>query len=251
MKNTWTIGLLLLLSGPSAPTGTARPLGTDVYEDTSKTVQFDVSPLLNARSVTTFLNGELITWNKGVDDSWSGLATRAAADKMGSVDKIAFPDDGTFAANPFHPLVVLHFSNADANGNQVRFTHRNAADSYSFDVEAHHYAHLSLFFMSAFGSSELTAEILYHDQFSETRTFSIEDWAVNFTETEDRFILSSDLAKWGDQNTELEPDNHYLTGINLKPDPTRRVSRIIIRKPASESTLTFWGASGYIAGPPL
>ena len=135
------------------------------YSNLARTIQFDVKPLLNARMVTTFSNGKLVCWNKGVDGTWSGLATRSAADLMGSKDKIALPNDGTFEANAFHPKVVLNFSDADATGNQVRFTDKNISDSYSFPVAENCYSNISLFFMSAFGSSDITVEITYSDKF--------------------------------------------------------------------------------------
>ncbi len=217
------------------------------YSNNLKTIQFDVKSLLNARVVTTIRNGELITWNKGIDGSWSGLATRSAADAMGSKDKIAFPDNGIFQAGKFNPQVVLNFSNKDAAGNQVRFTDKNVADSYSFNVTENLYSNISLFFMSAFGTSNFTVEITYSDKTSEVKKYSLEDWATRFPENEAKYFLSANLAKWGDKNTELEKDNHYLAGINIMPSQKKKVVKITINKPASETTFTFWGASGYCA----
>ena len=68
------------------------------YNIASRTVQFAVSPLLNARVVTTLSESKLVTWNQGIDGTWSGLATRSAAESMGSKGVIALPDNGTFSS---------------------------------------------------------------------------------------------------------------------------------------------------------
>jgi lysophospholipase L1-like esterase len=215
------------------------------YSNSSRTIQFDVKSLLNARMVTTWSNGTLVCWNKGVDGTWSGLATRSAADLMGSKDKVALPNSGTFEANAFHPKVVLNFSDADGTGNQVRFTDKNVADSYSFPVAPNEYSNLSLFFMSAFGSSDITVEISYSDKTSETKKYTIIDWAWRIDESETKYFLAANMAKWGNAYTELEKDSHYLMGINIQPDSSKKVVKITVSKPVSETTLSFWGATGY------
>jgi len=220
------------------------------YTNSSRTIQFDVKSLLNARMITTYSNGKLVCWNKGVDGTWSGLATRSAADLMGSKDKVALPNNGTFEANAFHPKVVLNFSDADATGNQVRFTDKNTADSYSFPVAPNCYSNISLFFMSAFGSSEINIEITYSDKTTELKKYTIEDWAWRIDENETKYFLAANMAKWGNAYTELEKDSHYLMAINIQPDITKKVVKITVNKPVSETTLSFWGATGYgIASP--
>jgi len=215
------------------------------YSNLARTIQFDVKSLLNARMITTWSNGKLVSWNKGVDGTWSGLATRSAADLMGSKDKIALPNDGTFEANAFHPKVVLNFSDADATGNQVRFTDKNISDSYSFPVAENCYSNISLFFMSAFGSSDITVEITYSDKTFQLKKYTIEDWAWRIDENETKYFLAANMAKWGNAYTELEKDSHYLMGVNIQPDITKKVIKITVNKPASESTFSFWGATGY------
>ena len=215
------------------------------YTNSSRTIQFDVKSLLNARMITTYSNGKLVCWNKGVDGTWSGLATRSAADLMGSKDKVALPNNGAFEVNAFHPNVKLNFSDADATGNQVRFTDKNIADSYSFPVAPNCYSNISLFFMSAFGSSEITIEIVYSDKTTQLKKYTIEDWAWRIDENETKYFLAANMAKWGNAYTELEKDSHYLMAVNIQPDITKKVTEITINKPASESTFSFWGATGY------
>ncbi len=237
---------LSLAAAGRGPAAAEPPVSASAdYSDQARTVQFQVGPLLNARLVTTLSNDALIAWNKGIDEKWSGLATRAAADAMGSQTRIALPNDGLFPPNSFHPQATLHFSNADASGSQVHFTARQTADSYSFETGNEAFSHLSLFFMSAFGASQISVEIAYADNTKETRNYSVEDWASKIPETNEKYFLAANLAKWGPKNTELEKDRHYIMGINLKPDPTKPVARVTINKPASATSLSFWGATGY------
>ncbi len=221
------------------------------YSDRIRTIQFNTKDILNYRVVTTFTNGKLIPWNKGVDGAWSGLATRSAADTMGSKDKLALPDNGSFPSNELHPFVVLNFVNSDAAGNQIRFTDKKTDDVYSFSVPENSYSNLSLFFMSAFGTSYISVTILYSDNTSEDKTYSIEDWAAKISENEYKYCLVSNLAKWGNNNSEMEKDNHYLMGINIKPSDNKKVVKVTIHKPSSGTTLTFWGATGYVARSPV
>ena len=236
-------------AAPTAQTANvsnSRKTPSPDYSEAARAVQFNVKGMLNARVVTTCSNGTLQTWNKGIDGVWSGLATRQAADLMGSKGRVALPDDATFQANSLHPQVVLHFPNDDVSGNQVRFSDKGTADAYSFYPSSGYLSHLSLFFMSAFGTSEINVEIEYTDNTKEFRMYSIEDWAKKVPESEEKYFLSANLAKWGAKNTELEKDSHYLMGIELKPAPTKKVSCVTVKKPASPTTLTFWGATGYL-----
>jgi lysophospholipase L1-like esterase len=227
------------------PLKASGPLSDVDYTINSKTIQLNVKSLLNARVVTTCTSGRLVTWNKGIDGEWSGLATRTAADSMGSRDKLALPDNGIFPATQFHPLVVMNYSNGDGLSNQVRFTAPNTEDSYSINVPVNYYSTLSLFFMSAFGTSDIIIEIFYSDKTSEILKVALEDWAVKITESDTKYFLSADLAKWGNKNTELEKDHHYVMGINVKPAAGKKAVKIKITKPASSTSLVFWGATGY------
>lgn len=248
MENYFKCSLVLFFTGFLLSKGIANNIESVGYDfsDQSKTVQFDVKTLLNARAVTTISNGRLITWNKGIDGIYSGLATRVAADSMGSKGVLALPDNGIFAANKFHPLVVLNFSNNDATGSQVRYSDAKLPDSFSFNVPENSYSNISLFLMSAFGKSEISVDILYSDKSTENKKYTIDDWAANIPETETKYILAANMAKWSDKNVELEKDSHFLMGINIMPNKGKKVIKITVNKPASGTTLVFWGATGYM-----
>jgi hypothetical protein len=106
------------------------------FNNKSKTIQLSLKPLPNARVVTTFSNGKLITCGKRFEGFLSGLAPRTAADSMGSKDKIALPDNGVFPPNKYHLLVMMNFSNTDAAVNQARSGDTDVADACCFALPA-------------------------------------------------------------------------------------------------------------------
>jgi hypothetical protein len=59
----------------------------DHYLNPDKVVQIDVSAILNARSVTTFSKGKLISWTTGIDKE-NGYLTMAAASFAGALASI-------------------------------------------------------------------------------------------------------------------------------------------------------------------
>jgi hypothetical protein len=211
----------------------------------SQTVQIEVQSLLNARPVTILNGGKLVAWTEGLDGAYSGEATTAAAKLMGDAVPKALPDDGRFPATAKHPEVILHFSNEDATGMQVRRS--MGADTFSFAVPAGRYSRMSLFCMSANGSSNLTVQLFY-GQDVETRNLTVPDWYNLLPEGDPvRYYLAYDLAKWTKDNKKSEPDHHYLFGLDLAPDAGKTLTRIKLGK-GPGGALTFWGATGVLEG---
>lgn len=208
----------------------------------AETVQVDIRPLLNARIVTTLTDGKLVTWRDSLDNAGSGMATQAAAAKMGDAKFKALPDDGIYPANDRHPLVKLHFTNADGSSNQVRRS--IAADAYDIAVPSKHYRSLALFCMSGMGASQLTLTLKYADGSTETRQIEAPDW-WNTMPKEDslRYDLGSDMGKWDDKNKLMETDHHYLTGLELRPNPSKALTLVRLEKTAP-GVLTLWGVTG-------
>ena len=88
-----------------------------------KVIQIDIASLVNARPVTTFTKGKLITWTKGIDGNGKadGYLTQSAALFKGDMKAHALPDNSVNAANHLHPDILLHYNNSDAVHNQARF----------------------------------------------------------------------------------------------------------------------------------
>src|SRR5262245_59125577 len=77
-------------------------------------VQVPLPGLLDARSVTTLTNDQLVVFTLPTDGGGlqNAFATAAVAMRQGKPVQNALPDDGKFPATARHPEVVLNFSNA-------------------------------------------------------------------------------------------------------------------------------------------
>lgn len=212
------------------------------YAFSQKVVQIDIKNLLNARIVTTWSNGKLVTWTDALDNGSSGEATRTAADKMGNSTALALPDDGIFPANDKHPLVKLNFSNSETSGNQV---HRSiGVDSFLVKVPKAKYTKIWMFYMSGNGNSALKVKLKYADGTIETREIEVPDWYFPVPENETkRCNLAVNLGKWGNDNKMMEADHHYITGIDAQPNPAKALTEVSVIK-SQQGVLTLWGVTG-------
>lgn len=226
------------------PAGAASPARSGVPGPLTRTVQINVKELLNARPITTFGRGKLTSWTEGLDGDWSGEATFAAAQAMGTATTNALPDNGSFPADARHPEINLNYSNTDEHNPQVRRS--EGTDSYGFAVQEEEYAKMILVFMSANGSSRLNVSLAYQGGLSEGKNIEVPDWYNPIPASDrSRFNLASDLAKWTKSNEMSEPNHHYLYGVELDPMPGKKLERVTISK-SPDGTLTFWGATGVV-----
>jgi hypothetical protein len=207
----------------------------------SAPVQVDVSKLFNTRVVTTLTNGKVVPLQAGVD-AGAGLITKAAAVALGSSPEHTLPDDGRFPATADHPEVVLHFSNADGTGNQVRRS--LPADDYSFAVPPRNYAKMFLFFTSAAeGPAPLKIILTYQAGSTENRDLVCPDyWKDLDPGDKDDVYLAHDLSKWGPDNKRLEKDHHNIFGFDVHPTPGKVLTKIEVQK--TRPIVVFWGATG-------
>jgi hypothetical protein len=209
-----------------------------------RTVQVDVSKLLNARVVATFTDGKVVPLQTSVDGA-GGVATAAVLTAMGSDNPHSVPDDGTFPANADHPEVVLHFSNADGTGFQVRRLPHE--EEFSFDVPPKNYARMFLCFTSgAAGPAPLKVTLTYQDGSTEERDIVCPDWWNNLDDktnpNKDVVYVAFNLAKWGASNKVMEKDHHNIFGIDVRPTPGKVLTSIKVHK--TRPLVCFWGATG-------
>ena len=136
-------------------------------------VQVPLPGLLDARSVTTLTQGNLVVFTLPTDGGnlQNAYATKAVAALKGKPVENALPDDGKFAANARHPEVVLNFSNdADATSPQ---THLVAPSGmFSFAVPSATYSKFFLFFNGAAGGTTIKVTLTYADGMSTAREFA-------------------------------------------------------------------------------
>jgi len=207
-------------------------------------VQVDVSKLLNARVVTTLTDGKVVPLQINIDGA-GGVATQAAATSLNGKAETAVPDDGTFPANADHPEVVLHFSNADGTGFQVRRLPHE--EEFSFDVPPKNYSKMLLCFTSgAAGPAPLKVTLTYQDGTTEERDIVCPDWWSNLDDktnpNKDVVYVAFNLAKWGVKNNVMEKDHHNIFGIDVRPTAGKVLTSIKVHK--TRPLVCFWGATG-------
>jgi hypothetical protein len=212
-------------------------------------IQIDVKQLLNCRTVITLTEGNLVPCNGAVDGNgvlggWSLLATDSASIRMKTGRLQALPNDGRFAANGDHPEVILHFSNADGKGNQIRKMPAN--ESVQFEVPVHAYKRFFLFGTSSNGASNLAVTLSYQDGTSETRSVTVPDWWPEKPPS-GGFSLMNNLAKWGSGFGALEEDRHRVDGFELRPNEGKKLIGVKIAK--TGQVFAFWGATGETSEP--
>ncbi len=214
-----------------------------VHSKNSRTVQFNISALLNARPVTILSNSKLITWTKGIDGNGigDGYLTLSAALFNGDKAPHALPDDPLFPANNSHPEIKLHYSNKDSLHNQACAIADEGQVEFSVPQEKYKDIYLAL--TSAEGSSSLQILFKYTDG-KEVKNFVLPDYYLDIKPDDSNLCyLVHDLAKWGNKNNMTEKDHHNIDLLNIHPDPARKLKSISISK-TKPGYLVFWAAAG-------
>ncbi len=202
-------------------------------------VQVDVEDLLNARPVTTFTNGKLVHWTKGVDRD-NGFLTTSAAKFNGEAAPKALPDNPLIPANSHHPEILLHYDNDDAKGYQARLLDTNAL---TITMLKGKYKDLYICLTSAYGKSKLQYELIYNDG-ADVKNIIVPDWATDVPDNDPDFsYVVHDLAKWSNTASQTEPNHHNIHALNVHPNPTRVLKEVRIKN-QSKTYLLFWAATG-------
>jgi hypothetical protein len=216
------------------------------------TVQINVKSLLNARAVTTFSNGKLYTWSKGIDGNGGGdgYITHASAVFLNRTDVLTLPDSAGFPANGNHPTMILNYSNTDSTGFQTHYLGASSGnysgiDSITFSVPQGNYSKMYIALTSSEGSTALTVVATYTDG-PVTSNVTCPDYAQALTAN--FFFVDSNLAKWSPTNTVNENAGHNINGLNLTTDPAKILTSVKLIKKTAGSYLVFWGATGIGTG---
>jgi hypothetical protein len=207
-------------------------------------VQIPLPGLLDARSVTTLTQGNLVVFTLPTDGGnlQNAFATKAVAMLKAKPVENALPDDGKFPANDRHPEVVLNFSNtADAASPQTHLV--PLSSMFTFPVPAATYSKFYLFFNGAAGGASVTVTFVYTDGMGTPVTATIPDYYSDPPATGPVFNLAPNLAKW-DKNTAINEANHHnINGVELAPVATKTLASVKVERDA-KGNLVFWGATG-------
>lgn len=248
MKQRMTCRRSATLSGLLIGSLFALRASTALAADT--VVQVPLTGLLDARSVTTVDNGQLVVWTLPTDGGGlqNAFITIAGAKLKGAPDGHALPDDGHFAANARHPEVVLAFSNAaSAMAPQTHLV--PVSGMFTFAVPSATYSKLFLFFNGAAGGTTLKCTLTYSDASSEVQNASVPDYYADISATDPViFNLATDLAKWDKASKVTEAGHHNITGVELHPTAGKTLTGVKVER-GPNGYLVFWGATGVATGP--
>lgn len=233
MKIVFTFSTILLFG-----------FSTSTFEQrNSKVIQFDISPVLNASPITTFLDNSLIGWTIGIDGGGQadGYCTKSAALYNKQDTAHALPDDALFPANHSHPEIQLHYSSEYSTDNQACSI--AGVGAAQFSVPTAKYKAIFLALTSAEGTSALKITLIYTDG-GIVKNILVPDYYQDLSPTDKNFCyLAHNLAKWGPDNQMTEKDHHNIDLLKLIPDPKRKVTGIRISK-GKKGFLVFWAAAG-------
>ncbi len=205
-------------------------------------VQIPLTGVLDARSVTTLTQGNLVVFTLPTDGGnlQNAFATKAVALLKGKPVENALPDDGKFPANDKHPEVVLHFSNdADAASPQTHLV--PVSGMFSFPVPVATYSKFFLFFNGAAGGTTIKVTFTYADAM-DTQNATIPDYYSDPTDPT-VFNLAPNLAKWDKTTTINEANHHNINGVALTTLPSKLLTSVKVERGA-QGNLVFWGATG-------
>ncbi|HTH82317.1 MAG TPA: hypothetical protein VL490_05260 [Mucilaginibacter sp.] len=205
-----------------------------------KTVQIDISPVLNTRSVTTLSKGKFVPYTNGVDKQ-NGYFTASAAVLNGDDAQHALPDNPLIAANEHHPAILLHYNNDDAVKHQTRYI--TDTSSFTIKVPSHHYSGLYLSLTSAYGASKLQFDLIYKDG-TEVKNFILPDWFNDVADNDANLsYVVHNMGKWSNTNKMVEKDHHNIHALNIHPDAGRVLTAVRLKN-LSATYLVFWAATG-------
>jgi hypothetical protein len=203
------------------------------------TVQINLRSILNGRAVSTYSNGKIYTWNKGIDGGGyaDGYVTHAVAVHLNYTGH-TLPDSARYGATTKHPLMFLNFSNNDSLRGQIHAF--SGADSVSINVPQGKYTGIYLALTSAEGSSSISV-VLNYTEGPVTSSFTLNDYDVG--NAAGVFFVDSAMQKWSNTNNPGDNYAHALNGYGVTADPTKTLTSVKIRKTAP-GYLVLWGVTG-------
>lgn len=228
-------------------------LGTASAARAAKTIQIDVSSVLNGRAISTVSNGKVTTWGAGQGvDGGDGYITKATQDFVKGASLVAgggnpgpaipIADDPKIPAAADHPELLLHYSNDDATSPQSRRV--TGAGTFMFPVPEGKYSKIFLIMHSSEGDSPVSVDFVYADA-PVTKMMTVRDYFFDpVSKYPDSGYVAKGLGKWDQQNRAVEAKGHNIFWFGFPTDATKVLKSIKITKMAGGSGLVFWGATG-------
>jgi|GEM_PF-2825398 hypothetical protein len=205
------------------------------------TVQVNIKSILNARSVSTFSNGKIYTWTRGIDGNGygDGYVTHSVAVHLNYTAGPTLPDSALFTANANHPTMLLNYSNSDSTGFQTHYL--SGSDSVTFSVPQGNYSTVYLALTSSEGSTTIGVVLNYSDG-PVTSTFTLPDYDQGLTSGV--FHVDSNMQKWNNQNSPGDNFGHALDGFGVTTNSAKILTSVKLVKNTAGSYLVLWGVTG-------
>src|SRR5882724_2462626 len=222
-------------------------------------VQVPCDGVIDGRTVATFTGGVVVPWvaAQGVDGDGNGdgYVTTAVETELvkqgktvGGTAGKALPDDGLFPMDARHPAIQLHFSNAADKASPQ--THQlyiaKGVESFQLPVPAATYSKMFLILTASEGAAALTITFNYAGGAQPVVTkLMLPDYGVGGAAANDKvfFNLIEGMRKWSGTLQEGDGTTHTITGIEMAPSATDKLTSIGIEK-TNGSHVVFWGATG-------
>jgi hypothetical protein len=161
------------------------------YAGVLATADFNVSSIFTQDVIINYTGGVTDTTQDPVGSPTYALITQSFATFKAGANGNGLPDDGSFAANSYHPAIQLGYNNTNDGNNATILTTDNS--SFTFNVTANPYQKIHLFATGTNGSGTIDVKFNYSDSSNSTSTATIPDIGTSITESTSSYYLINGL----------------------------------------------------------
>ncbi|WP_254173994.1 DUF4347 domain-containing protein [Planktothrix pseudagardhii] len=208
---------------------------------------FDLSSIFTEDVIINYNNGTTDPSQNGLSQPSETLITQSFATFKAGANGNGLPDNGSFAANTYHPAIQLGYSNT-SDGNNAKVLSANNT-SFTFNITSGQYSAIHLFATSTDGTAGIEVKFNYSDGTNETSTADVPDWFDTITESANTYYLIDGM----DRSFDLTGSNYHdadtaaLYGLKFAPNPAKTLSSITFTKTSGTTAnnwVSFFGATG-------
>uniref|UniRef100_UPI00378489AF DUF4347 domain-containing protein n=1 Tax=Planktothrix agardhii TaxID=1160 RepID=UPI00378489AF len=224
------------------------------YAGVLATADFNVSSIFTEDVIVNYTSGVTDTTQNGLSKWSETLVTQSFATFTVGTNGNGLPDDGSFAANTYHPAIQLGYSNTSGGNNAKVLSANNT--SFTFNITSGQYSAIHLFATSTDGTAGIEVKFNYSDGTNEAKTATVPDWFDTISETSDKYYLIDGMDRSFDTTGSNYDDANTaaLYGLKFAPNPAKTLSSITFTKTSGSTTdnwVSFFGATGEYNNAPV
>ncbi|NUN13827.1 MAG: FG-GAP repeat protein [Myxococcales bacterium] len=219
-----------------------------VFDSFYEVVQLDLSAIADSDVVVNTSGAGLDSTQDSIDFSGYCLMTQSAAEKLLGTAGNGVPDDGVFAANSYHPEVILPYSTSSDGINAKRLS----GDATTvLPVPNAAYKEIHFFGLHTVAANTIAVLLTYADGTSEYKYLTVPDWFAEITDTSTRYTLINGLDR-ADVAATLGYDvnDPAIFGFRVLPDPAKTLVHITIGRFSTHGTFVLFGATAVMIAHP-